>query len=84
MRVDMPTLCREPAPTFPGGWQGVLTLILTLTSPTDHVSRQAGVGGPHTAVRGQSSVVWLAPSACHQPLVWPLTTSEDGGGCRTR
>lgn len=51
--VDVPTLCCEPAPTFTGGCQGVLTLTLTLTHPTDPVSHQAGVGGPHTAVRGQ-------------------------------
>lgn len=36
--VDVPALCCEPAPPFTGGWQGVLTLTLTLTPPTDHVS----------------------------------------------
>lgn len=51
MPVDVTALCREPAPTFTGGWQGVLTP--TLTPPTAHVSHQAGMGGPHTAVRGQ-------------------------------
>lgn len=61
--VDVPTLCCEPALTFTGGWQAVLT-----PCPRN--------GWTTCSCQRAEALVWLAPSACRQPLVWPLAASR--------
>lgn len=68
MPVGVPTLCCEPAPTFTGGWQGVLTPPPPPQEGVDHTLRSEDTG---SGVAG----AFCLPSASG------LAT---GGGCRTR